>query len=238
MDVPGILVRSMFAGVDGRAMPQLGSFLIDHRAPLQQRWGGWYVTGTHGKARHMGNAMVVDPANADAAISEATLNRTTLPERVETAAYPRATSDIAALMVFDHQGQAINLLTRLGWETRVAIAEGRLDFSKGDLRELARETADYLAFSGETVLAESVRGVSAFAQSFSGSGPRDRQGRSLRELDLQTRLFKYRCSYMIYSPAFDALPAQARTAVLTRLREVITDRDTIEILDDTKAGWR
>ena len=238
LEVPGILVRSMFAGVDGRAMPQLGSFLVDHRAPLQQRWGGWYVTGTHGKARHMGNAMVVDPANADAVISEATLNRTTLPERVDTAAYPRATSDIAALMVFDHQGQSINLLTRLGWETRVAIAEGRLDFSKGEMRELARETAEYLAFSGEAVLAEAVRGVSGFAQSFSGSGPRDRQGRSLRELDLQTRLFKYRCSYMIYSPAFDALPAQAKTAVLTRLREVITDRDTIEILDDTKAGWR
>ncbi len=238
MEVPGILVRSMFAGVDGRAMPQLGSFLIDHRAPLQQRWGGWYVTGTHGKARHMGNATVVDPADAEAAISEATLNRTTLPERVDAAAYPRPTSDIAALMVFDHQGQAINLLTRLGWETRVAIAEGRLDFSKGDLRELARETADYLAFSGETVLAEPVRGVSPFTRSFSGSGPRDARGRSLRELDLQTRLFKYRCSYMIYSPAFDALPAPAKTAVLARLREVITDPDTIEILDDTKAGWR
>jgi hypothetical protein len=238
MEVPGILVRSMFTGVDGRAMPQLGSFLIDHRSPLQQRWGGWYVTGTHGKARHMGNAIVVDPANADAAISEATLNRTTLPDHVDTAAYPRATSDIAALMVFDHQGQAINLLTRLGWETRVAIAEGRVDFSKGDLRELARETAEYLAFSGETVLAEPVRGVSDFTRSFSDSGPRDRKGRSLRELDLQTRLFKYRCSYMIDSPAFEALPPEAKTAVLRRLRDAITDRDTIEILDDTKTGWR
>jgi len=237
-EVPGILVRSMFTGVDGRAMPQLGSFLIDHRAPLEQRWGGWYVTGTHGRARHMGNATVVDPANAEAAISEATLNRATLPERVDAAAYPRATSDIGALMVFDHQGQAINLLTRLGWEPRVAFAEGRLDFSKGDLREIARETAEYLAFGGEAALSEPVRGVSTFARSFSTSGPRDRKGRSLRELDLQSRLFKYRCSYMIYSPAFDALPAQAKAAVLTRLREVITDSDTIEILDDTKAGWR
>src|SRR4029453_5991926 len=152
MEVPGILVRSMFTGVDGRAMPQLGSFLIDHRAPLEQRWGGWYVTGTHGGARHMGNAIVIDPANAEAAITDATLNRTTLPGRVDASAYPRATSDIAALMVFDHQGQAINLLTRLGWETRVAITEGRVDFSTGDLRELTRETAEYLAFSGETVL--------------------------------------------------------------------------------------
>jgi len=238
MEVPGILVRSMFAAVDGRAMPQLGSFLIDHRTPLEQRWGGWYVTGTHGKARHMGNSTVIDPANTDAAITEATLNRTALPDRVDVSAYPRATSDIAALMVFDHQGQAINLLTRLGWETRAAIAEGRLDFSRGDLREVARETAEYLAFGGEAVLAEPVRGVSEFTRSFSGGGPRDRKGRSLRELDLQTRLFKYRCSYMIYSPAFDALPQEARAAVLARLRETITDRDTIEILDDTKAGWR
>jgi hypothetical protein len=44
--------------------------------------------------------------------------------------------------------------------------------------------------------------------------------------------------YMIYSPAFEALPAPAKTAVLARLSEVITDRDTIDILDDTKAGWR
>lgn len=238
LDVPGILVRSMYTGIDGRAMPQLGSFLIDQRVPLEQRWGGWYVTGTHGKARHMGNSTVTDPANPDAAITEATLNRTALPDRVDASAYPRATSDIAALMVFDHQGQAINLLTRLGWETRVAIAEGRLDFSKGDLLEFARETAAYLAFSGETILTEPVRGVSEFTRTFSGSGPRDRKGRSLRELDLQTRLFKYRCSYMIYSPAFDALPKEARAAVLARLRESITDRDTIEILDETKAGWR
>ena len=238
MEVPGILVRSMFTGVDGRAMPQLGSFLIDHRAPLEQRWGGFYVTGTHGKTRHMGNSTVIDPANPDAAITEATLNRTALPDRVDASAYPRATSDIAALMVFDHQGQAINLLTRLGWETRVAIADRRLDFSKGDLRELARETAEYLAFGGETVLTQPVHGPSEFTRSFSGGGPRDRKGRSLRELDLQTRLFKHRCSYMIYSPAFDALPPQARAAVLARLRDAITDRETIEILDDTKAGWR
>src|SRR6185436_1592827 len=147
----------------------------DHRAPLAQRWGGWYVTGTHGKSRHMGNSTVIDPANADAAIAEAALNRTVLPDRVDTSAYPRATSDIAALMVFDHQGQAINLLTRLGWEARVAIAEGRVDFSRGDLRELARETAEYLAFGGEAVLTEPVHGVSEFTRSFSGTGPRDRK---------------------------------------------------------------
>ncbi|HUQ88491.1 MAG TPA: hypothetical protein VM096_13090, partial [Vicinamibacterales bacterium] len=236
--VPGILVRSNYTGSDGRTMPALGNFVIDHRSPLEQRWGGWYVTGTHGAARHMGNAMVTDPSKPDAAIGDATLNRSTLPGVVDVASYPRKTSDIAALMVFDHQGQAMNLLTSLGWETRVARAEGRLDFSKGALLDLARETADYLAFVDEAKLAAPVRGVSEFQATLSQSGPHDRKGRSLRALDLQTRLFTYRCSYMIYSPAFDALPAEAKAAVLARLRELITDRDTIEILDDTKAGWR
>ena len=78
LDVPGILVRSMFAGGDGRAMPQLGSFVIDHRSPLEQRWGGWYVTGTHGAARHMGNAIVTDSSRPESAITDATLNRSTL----------------------------------------------------------------------------------------------------------------------------------------------------------------
>jgi hypothetical protein len=238
LDVPGILVRSMFAAGDGRAMPQLGSFLVDHRSPLEQRWGGWYVTGTHGGARHMGNAFVVDSARPETAISDATLNRATLDPRVDAAAYPAATSDIAALLVFDHQGRAINLLTRLGWETRIATAERRLDFSKGELREVLHETVDYLLFAAEAPLTAPVRGVAAFSRTFSATGPRDRQGRSLRELDLQTRLFRYRCSYMIYSPAFDALPAEARSAVFARMRERITDRDTMAILDETKGAWR
>jgi hypothetical protein len=144
-------------------------------------------------------------------------------------------------MVFDHQGHAMNLLTRLGWETRVAAADGAVNFAKGDLADLARDAADYLLFVVEAPLPSPVRGVSGFAAAFAGSGPRDRAGRSLRELDLQTRRFKYRCSYMIYSPAFDALPDAARTAIYARMREVLTARqDTVvlEILDDTRPGWR
>ena len=217
LSVPGILVRSMSTAPDGRPMPQDGSFVIDHRSRLDQRWAGWYVSGAAATAKHMGR---------------------TIGPGLDLSAYPLPTSDLAALMVFDHQGYAINLLTRLGWETRFAAAEGRLDFTKGDLGDILKETVDYFLFVGETEIASPVQAGSAFAKSFSSAGPRDRKGRSLRELDLQTRLFKYRCSYMIYSPAFDALPPAAKAAVLARMRLAITDRDTIEILDDTKAGWR
>ncbi|MFA5908888.1 MAG: hypothetical protein WC815_08940 [Vicinamibacterales bacterium] len=222
MDVPGILVRSMFTGPDGRTMPQLGSFLVDHRSPLKQRWGGWYVVGSHGAARHMGNAMVTDPSNPEAAISEATLNRAVLDAQVAAAAYPIPSSDIAALMVFDHQGHALNLLTRLGWETRIAMAESRLDFAGGELRELVNETADYLLFVDEARLDAPVRASSAFATVFAAAGTRDSLGRSLRDFDLATRLFRYRCSYMIQSPAFDGLPAEARAALVARLRAILS----------------
>jgi hypothetical protein len=190
----------------------------------------------------MGNSMVtVAIERGEDAISNATLNQLVLPQRVNLSAYPAVTSDVVALMVFDHQGHAMNLLTRLGWETRIAQAEGRVDFSSGELAELIDDTARYLLFVDEPPLPSPVRGVSRFADVFRAGGTRDRQGRSLRELDLQSRMFKHRCSYMIYSPAFDALPKEPRAALFERMREVLIARgDTavLEILDDTRPGWR
>ncbi|HEX7281030.1 MAG TPA: hypothetical protein VF239_03170 [Vicinamibacterales bacterium] len=241
LGVPGILVRSMFTEGTGRTRPQLGSSIVDHRTPLAQRWGGWYVTGTHGSARHMGNAMVTQAMErGDEAITEHTLNRTTLIDRVSSGALPMPTSDIVALMVFDHQGHAMNLLTRLNWETRVAAADGVADFSKGELRELVHDLVDYFLFVDEPALPSPVKGVSAFADVFSAAGPRDTRGRSLRALNLQTRLFNYRCSYMVYSPAFQALPDSSRRAVVARMHDVLRkrgDTDVIEILADTLPGW-
>jgi hypothetical protein len=238
VDVPGILVRSMFTGSDGRTMPQLGSFLVDHRTPFQQRWGGWYVVGAHGTSRHMGNAMVTDASAPETAISPATLNRTALDVRVNARAYPLASSDIVALMVFDHQGRALNLLTRLGWETRIALAEGRLDFTRGDLQEVLSETADYLLFVDEAPLASPVRGSSAFSRVFTAAGRVDAKGRNLREFDLSTRLFRYRCSYMIQSAAFDGLPSQAREALLIRMRLILADRGDREVIEILEPVWK
>jgi hypothetical protein len=135
----------------------------------------------------------------------------------------------------------MNLLTRLGWEARIAHADGLLDFSKGELRALVHDTVDYLLFIDEPALPAQVRGISRFAEVFSAGGPRDSKGRSLRELDLQTRLFKYRCSYMIVSPVFDALPGEVKTAVYARMRDVLAKRQdavVIEMLDELRPGWR
>jgi hypothetical protein len=102
---------------------------------------------------------------------------------------------------------------------------------------------DYLTFTEEAPLHEPVRGVSTFTRTFADRGPKDRQGRSLREFDLKTRLFRYRLSYMIYSDLFDTLPPSLRTRVYARLREVLVERDPVamDIVRQTKSdlpdGW-
>ena len=172
--------------------------------------------------------------------------------QLDTTAYLSPYSDVAALMVFNHQTRMTNLLIRVGWEFRVAGygRSGVLE-TTGPLREMVNELVDYLLFVDEAVLPARVRGTSGFAEKFSAAGPRDRNGRSLRQLDLGRRLLQYPCSYMIYAEAFDGLPPEARAAIYARMWQVLSggepspryarlsrsDRQAIvEILRDTKKG--
>jgi len=164
---------------------------------------------------------------------------------------------LVALMTLEHQTRVTNLLTRLGWETRIAIQEGNLREFRDRLQFLSGELVSYMLFTDEAHLREPMAGVSTFTKTFPERGPRDKQGRSLRDFDLQTRLFRYSLSYMIYDPAFDALPDVAKEQVYRKLFDVLTGKDTsekyarismqdrraiLEILRDTKPGlpsyWR
>jgi hypothetical protein len=50
----------------------------------------------------------------------------------------------------------------------------------------------------------------------------------LREFDLQTRLFKYPCSFLIYSEAFDELPTVMKEHLLERLWAILNGTDKSE----------
>ncbi len=244
LGVPGFLVRSIPSAPNGSIMPWLGNYTTDHRSPLVERWGGWYVTGQGGQ--HLGNAPIADRTQGDLQIDNANLNLTTLTDRFDTRSYLSPHSDIVALLVFDHQMRMMNLLTRLGWEARIRERDERGVDSSFD--EVVAEVVDYMLFVDEAPL-NGITGTSGFAERFGGLGPRDSMGRSLRDLDLRRRLFRYPCSYMIYSEAFEALPDVARNAVYARLLLVLTGRDPspkyrnlspadrqaiLEILRDTK----
>ena len=222
LGVPGFLAKSVPSAIDGNALPWLGNYLTDHRSPITERWAGWYVTGNAGTSRHLGNAPVPNRNIDEIAVDAANLNVADLRARFDTDNYLSPYSDVVALLVFDHQLRMMNLLTRIGWEARKLAHEGRSDAAiVSALRSTAVATVDYLLFVDEAPLT-GVTGSSGFARSFSARGPRDSKGRSLRDLDLKQRLFTNPCSYMIYSPAFEQLPATAKRAIYARMWEVLS----------------
>jgi hypothetical protein len=237
-DVPGVIVRSIFPNRAGTPVFSAGSFVTSHESPLKERWGGWYVTGTHGAERHMGNVTLAgeNPDNLD---REAAANLTDLSKRIDTSPYLTPHSDIVALMVLEHQTQTHNALIRANYEARIALRQEAeinkaLGRPEGAISESTRHRIESYAekvvgaflFVDEAKLNDPIVGTSGYAEQFSRRGPRDPKGRSLRDFDLKTRMFRYPCSYLIYSKAFDALPAESKDYIFRRLRDVLTGRDT------------
>ena len=218
-NVPGPFVGSVFPGVDGITMYG-PAYTTDHRSPFELRWGGWYVTGTHQATRHMGNAVATDQSDLAAMVTPATVHVTSLEGRFDMTGYLSPHSDIVALLVLEHQAQMLNLITRVGWESRAGAADaGRT------LDQAAAQLVDYMLFIDEAPLPGPVAGTTAFAAGFNATARRDSRGRSLRDLDLHHRLLKYPCSYLIHSEPFDAMPPVARAVVYARLWEVLSGRE-------------
>lgn len=239
LNVPGLMIRSIYPESSGMPLFQAGGFVTDHRSPLKERWGGWYVTGTHGAQSHLGNAFVPDPQRPNELDTRSSLNLTSLKGRFNIEEYLRPTSDLVALMVIEHQTRMTNLITRANWETRKALhyretmaealgslsAETRASTERR-IRSACDELLDSLLLLDEALLDAPVRGVSGFAEAYAKGGPVDSQGRSLRQLDLRKRLFRYPCSPLIYSEAFDNLPPEARDYLYRQLWEVLRGKET------------
>jgi hypothetical protein len=239
MGVPGVTIRSVYPAGDGLPRFNLGGYRTTYRSPLEERWGGWYVSGEHGSQRHLGNITYPeDPAPELARLRDKGANLTELAKRVDVEPYPAETSDIVALMVLEYQTTVHNLITRANHETRLAILQSdEMNKAMGmplrPLSEGAQRRIGYaceplveaLLYSGETALTAPVKGNSTFVSDFEKLGPTDRQGRSLRQFDLTRRMFKYPLSYLIYSKAFAGLPCEAKDVVARRLGEVVSGGD-------------
>ncbi len=247
LGVPGMLARSVAAGRDGRLLPQLANYITDDRSPLEERWAGWYVTGRTGTVRHLGNPDTVTARDGALLLNAHATAVESLAGTLDLTGYLTPYSDVAALLVFDHQTRLVNLLTRVGWAVRIATAD-KLDAEKV-ARETAAELADAMLFVDEAPLPGRIESTSGFVRAFESRGPADAKGRSLRQLDLTRRLMRYPCSYMIYSAAFSNLPPAARDAVYARMWRILSGAESgpryarlsaadrraiVEILRDTK----
>lgn len=234
-NVPGFLVRSVYPDARGYPIAPLGSFITSHGSPLKDRWGGWYVSGTHGGERHLGNMRFEEKGTEYNPAQLGSQNLTNLEPHFNTSSYLTPHSDIVALMVLEHQTQAHNLITKLSYETRLALHNQQVmnealqqsndemtDSTRRRIRHAAEDLVRYLLFAGEAKWQAPISGTSSFAKEFAAAGPRDKQGRSLRDLDLKQKLFRYPCSYLIYSEAFDALPKPALDELYRQLWLALT----------------
>jgi hypothetical protein len=248
--VPGVLTMSVLPLSDNKNDYAQG-WEVDHRTPIEDRWGGWYVTGAQVPAVHLGNVPVLHVPRSYVRASVAP-KLTAVSEAFDSAAYLTPHSDVVAHMVLNHQTRMVNLLTRLGWQSRIAAQEGaKTGALPPHVRDTVNELVDYMLFVDEAPLPTPVRGASAFTKEFPSKGPRDSKGRSLRDLDLTRRLLRYPCSYMIYTEPFDALPPATLAIVYERMWAIlsggVTDSDykklnlndrraIVEILRETKSG--
>jgi hypothetical protein len=204
---------------------EFGFYDADDRTPFRRRWGGGASPASMAISAYRQCLRHEDTEKREAVVSDSTLHRMAMEKPFDPHDYPSSSSDIAALMVFQHQGRMANLITRVGWEARMSADGGRTDFAAGPLHDAVNELVDYLFFVDEETLPSPIKGTSGFAEIFSRQGPRDQRGRSLRALDLEHRLLKYPCSYMIYSAAFRALPADVRAAIYARMWFVLSGKD-------------
>ncbi len=235
--VPGFLVRSVIPKSSGHPEYRLGTLKTDHRTPFEKRFGGWYVTGTHGAMRHRGNVtfrgVMDDPLD-----EEAGANLMELPKKVHAERYLEPSSDIVALMVLEHQSQMHNWITKASYTCRQATyyeeemnrlfdreSDERVESTERRIKKASDDLVRYLLFSNECKLTAPVEGSAEFKEHFMSVGPRDSKGRSLRDLDLQTRLLKYPCSYLIYAESFRSLPAPILVEVKALMLEILQSDD-------------
>lgn len=254
--VPGVLVRSVHPDEAGHLLLALGAEHIDYRTPIPHRWGGYYVTG-HSSLPHLGNRIYQETDTREE--TRSTPEYRTLADVIDVSKYPRDSSDIISLMVLEHQCRVHNLLAAASMNYRRTYwfkksLDPQSDPDQGKAGELADEVAveivDALLFKDEAPIGDGgVDGDTAFQDAFAKRIPKTKNGDSLAEFQLADRLFKSRCSYMIYSPAFTVLPPRVKSAVLKQLSGILEDetkfpemksperRRIIEILRETVPGF-
>lgn len=264
----GVPVLMALSSVYSKAnLPLVDSINITDQSPIEDRWGGWYVTGRHGLQAHLGNIILEERGDLDALDDFRIWNLDTLADTayMDPTPYPRDTSDIVALMVLEHQLTVQNQISHIKFKAPALMKrQGLLDDMEAQswlelsdpaqvlLSGMLNKLVRHLVFLDAANIASRLSGLQEYTDSFQARGPWDSKGRSLRELKLEGTLFRYPLSYLVYSDDLNALPAFAKDYVYQRLAAYLngeedlagnpqyseTDRKAaLEILRETKSDF-
>jgi hypothetical protein len=242
--IPGLIMRSVYPDFAGEPILKAGTFATTDHSPFSQRWGGWYVTGDLGNQHHMGNVICPDANEADKTDFAATASIANVDKLIDSSACLQNTSDAVALLVLAHQTHLHNLITRANYDAIRAIRESQalnesLGRTPGEFSQSTRHRIENacepvvraMLLKGEPALTDPISCSPKFISDFESAGPRDGRGRSLRDFDLHNRLFKYPCSYLIYSQQFDGMTPPAKTWIERRLWQILTGREDTDDFD-------
>lgn len=222
--VPGLVVKSVIPGPTGGSLTAYRLAQTGHGIPFAERFGGWHVTGEHAITNHLGNL------TGELAAGKLTRIPNPPGQRFRFEKYPAATSDILPQLLHEHQAGFVNRVVEAGYRARTAlhIGSGQLTAAQAaELDEQARIIARYLLFVDEVPLPPGgVGGDETYKQDFRRNRRATAGGLSLKDFELQTRLFKHRCSYMIYSPVFTGLPPEMKQRVYAKLGQALSLTDT------------
>lgn len=251
-NVPGLMVRSVFPDRQGSVLFQAGTSLIDHSSPVNIRWGGWFVTGLRGADHHRGNAFAAVTGET-IELDSPNENLRELSRFFPVSRYPRPTSDVVALMVLEHQIMMSSRLIEASYALRSALTQQqklREELGEAPTSELtgtakiiaesqAAKVLDVLLFRNEAELPENgLQGDPEFQEDFQRHRPRSASGQSLTQFHLRNRLFQYRCSYLIYSRLWKALPTPFLDLLYDRLDQILIPGKAAEGYSYLSSGER
>jgi hypothetical protein len=224
--VPGFLMRSLVPNTEGRFVRGGPTYVTNHDSPFDERFGGWYVTGTHGQMRHLGNTVYSEHQWVGEFDHESGANRVDLPAQVVSDAYLRPGSDLMALMVLAHETQMHNAFAQVTAASHRLVTD-EFGAEAGFTRSVEKLVRSLL-FADEPQLQSPIAGSTGYAKAFAARGPIDGLGRSLRQFDAEKYLFRYPCSFLIHSQAFAGLSPLVKEAVGRRLREILVEAAVVD----------
>lgn len=217
--VPGLLIKSVMPGQRGGSLTAYRMGQMGHQIPFEERFGGWYVTGQGGLTNHWGNKTgQLSPQGLTTYLVEP-------GQRFSYSKYLVPRSDILPHLLHEHQAGFVNRVLEASYRARLALFAGQGKTSVENTAELEKQAniiTRYLLFANEVSLPNGgVEGDADYRRDFAANRKATKEGTSLKDFDLKTRLFKYRCSYMIYSPVFEGLPSPMKQLVYQRLKEAL-----------------
>lgn len=219
--LPGLIAESLLVSQAGSSLETYRRDVQGHQIPLENRFGGWHLTGEHNLTDNKANVMGLT--------RNGRIEKTPVPpgqfSNLDLHLLP--TSDILPHLVHEHQMGFENRLVYAIYTMRQLKAENKGLMSsegKAEIEERAQELARYIVFADEAKFpAKGIVGDPKYAEDFLRDRKMTKAGLSLKDFDMKTRIFKHRCSFMLYTDTWEHAPKEIKDRVYYRMAEALRD---------------